>query len=114
MAPLERFGLSLLGKSYERVLPNRLQHTKPRLTAWPLLHPQKTIVHESGQQLQGLRFEFGPSMFDIRTPNRSAYGRGGIQSAAAIKDTELPEQRLFGRPEQVVTPGKGGAQRLLP
>lgn len=91
-------------KPVQPVLPDRLQHPKPWIAAWPLFLPEQTLLDERRHPIQRLKREI---------PARGAYDLRTLQCKSACEDCQAGKKLSFVRGQQVVTPVDRAVQGLL-
>ncbi len=94
-----------LSQGFQSILADRLQHDEEWLPFLPLSLLQQVLVQERGDFIQG----------PFRSPIKpSADGLDCFQGAATDEDRDLPEEALFLGAQEIIAPGDGVAQGLLP
>ena len=111
MLPPDRGLLAALCQTLPRKLADGLQHAEPWLALRLLLHPlpQQVLIHQRLDPIEDIHLQRLEG-----TRGRVTDRLGRFQCAAPHKDRQPPEQRLLSRLQQVVAPGDGAPQRLMP
>ena len=105
VATLDVVALAARGQLLRCEFTDRVQHPEPRL-AIDLLGPYQTLVGEGHQPIEHVQpGELG---------RRSAYGLRAIELATSDEHRQPGKENPLTLPEQLVAPGDGTAQRLLP
>src|SRR4051812_14743431 len=97
---LRQFLQTLLGK-----LEDALQHGEADLPTGTLLLSQQTLLNERLYAVEKI---------DLEAAGGATDRLRGFEAAAARKHPQSCEEHLLQRIEEVVAPGDGGAQSLLP